>query len=384
MTTLSLTMSFLEKETVYFPQAPLNQTNMTSVSPKILLVHKSNNHQHATLRDVAEFAGVSIKTVSRVVNHQNEISEETRQRVQAAIDQLDYRPNVLARSLIHQRSKTLGVIAWGIDYYGPSRTVVGIEQEANELGYSLFLCLVNHPTDDHQQILDTLISRRVEGIIWAIPEVGDNRNWVQTNHLDQLPPVVFLSMAARPGISVVSVDNRNGAKQAVRHLLQQGRRKIGIITGPMAWWEARERFAGWQEALGEAGLQASPALVFNSDDWSAVNGECGMRALLAQAPDLDAVFASSDQIALGAMGIAHQLGRLVPQELAVVGFDNTPEAAFFWPPLTTIYQQLIDVGRIAVKNLHAIIVARQSQNEPLSPSFTVLKPELIIRASSSN
>ena len=357
---------------------------MTSVSPKIQLDHKSNNHLHATLRDVADYAGVSIKTVSRVVNHQNEISEATRQRVQAAIDELGYRPNVLARSLIHQRSKTLGVIAWGIDYYGPSRTVVGIEQEANELGYSLFLCLVNHPTDDHEQILDTLISRRVEGIIWAIPEVGDNRNWIQTNHLDQLPPMVFLSMENRPGISVVSVDNRNGAKQAVQHLIKQGKRKIGILTGPMAWWEARERYAGWQEALGDAGLEACLSQVVNSDDWSAVNGERGMRALLAQEPGIDAVFASSDQIALGAMGIAHQLGRRVPQELAIVGFDNTPEAAFFWPPLTTIYQQLIDVGRIAVKNLHAMIVSRQSQNEPLSPSFTLLTPELIIRASSSN
>jgi LacI family transcriptional regulator len=276
------------------------------------------------------------------------------------------------------------VLAWGIDYYGPSRTVVGIEQEANELGYSLFLCLVNHPTDNHEQILDTLISRRVEGIIWAIPEVGNNRNWLQTDHLDQLPPMVFLSMENRPGISVVSVDNRNGAKQAVQHLLKQGKRKIGILTGPMAWWEARERYAGWQEALGEAGLDPCLSQVVNSDDWSAVNGERGMRALLAQAPDIDAVFASSDQIALGAMGIAHQLGRRVPQELAIVGFDDTPEAAFFWPPLTTIYQQLIEVGRIAVKNLHAMIVSRQSQNEPLLPSFTLLKPELIIRASSSN
>jgi len=179
------------------------------------------------------------------------------------------------------------------------------------------------------------------------------------------------------------VDNRNGAKQAVRHLYQQGKRKIGIITGPMAWWEARERYAGWQEALEELGLEASPALVVNSDDWSAVNGERGMRTLLGQEPDVDAVFASNDQIALGAMGIAHQMGRRVPQDLAIVGFDNTPEAAFFWPPLTTMYQQLIDVGRIAVKNLHEIIVSRQSQNEPLPPSLTMLKPELIVRASSS-
>jgi LacI family transcriptional regulator len=356
---------------------------MSSDLPGTQLVLKSNNHLIATLRDVAELAGVSTKTVSRVVNHQNEISESTRQRVQAAIDQLDYRPNILARSLIHQRSNTLAVIAWGIDYFGPSRIVVGIEQEANELGYSLFLSLVSHPTDDHEQILDTLISRRVEGIIWAIPDVGDNRSWVQTSRLDQLPPVVFLSMESRPGISVVSVDNRNGAKQAVQHLLQQGRRKIGIITGPMSWWEARERYAGWQEALGEAGLEASLSLVVKSDDWSAADGERGMRTLLAQVPEIDAVFASSDKIALGALGIAHRLGRRVPQELAIVGFDNMPEAAFFWPPLTTIYQHLVDVGRIAVKNLHEMIVARRSQREPLLPLSTTLKPELIVRASSS-
>jgi LacI family transcriptional regulator len=190
-------------------------------------------------------------------------------------------------------------------------------------------------------------------------------------------------MESRPGISVVSVDNRNGAKQAVQHLLEQGRRKIGIITGPMTWWEARERYAGWQDALGEAGLEASLSLVVNSDDWSAVNGERGMRTLLAQVPDIDAVFASNDQIALGALSTTHQLGRCVPQELAIVGFDNIPEAAFLWPPLTTIYQHLVDLGRVAVKNLHEMIVSRQSQSEPLPPSFTMLKPELVVRASSS-
>jgi LacI family transcriptional regulator len=346
-------------------------------------VQKQNNHMPATLRDVANLAGVSTKTVSRVVNHQKEISPLTRQRVQAAIDQLGYRPNILARSLIYQRSHTLAVIAWGIDYFGPSRTVVGIEQEANELGYSLFLSLVSHPIDSPEQILDTLISRRVEGIIWAIPEVGDNRIWIQSNHLDQLPPVIFLSMEPHPGISVVSVDNRNGARQAVRHLLDQGKRKIGILTGPMAWWEARERYAGWQEALEEAGLEASNSLVFHSSDWSAMNGEQGMRMLLAQDPDIDGVFASSDQIALGALGIAHQYGLKVPERLAIVGFDNIPEAAFFWPPLTTIYQQLIDVGRIAVKNLHQMIVARRMEDGDHPALTTVLKPELIVRASSS-
>jgi LacI family transcriptional regulator len=356
---------------------------MNSDPPKRQFVRNSNNHLHATLRDVANLAGVSTKTVSRVVNHQGEISEATRQRVQAAIDQLEYRPNILARSLIHQRSNTLAVIAWGIDYFGPSRTVVGIEQEANELGYSLFLNLMSHPDGDHEPILDTLIDHRVDGIIWAVPEVGNNRSWIRTNRLDQLPPIVFLSMEPRPGISVVAVDNCNGAKQAVQHLFKQGRRKIGIITGPMAWWEASERYRGWQEALGEVGLEASPSLVFKSDDWSAVNGEQGMRTILSQVPDIDAIFAGNDQIALGALGAAHQSGLRVPQELAIVGFDNIPEAAFFWPPLTTIYQRLIDVGRIAVKNLHEMIVARRSEGEPLQPLSMMLTPELIVRASSS-
>jgi LacI family transcriptional regulator len=357
---------------------------MSSNSRTTKPVRKVKNRSPATLRDVANLAGVSTKTVSRVVNHQNEISDSTRQRVQAAIDQLNYRPNILARSLIHQRSRTLAVIAWGIDYFGPSRTLLGIEQEVNELGYSMFLRLVNNPIDDHEQILDTLVSWRVEGLIWAIPEVGNNHEWVHAGHLDHLPPVVFISMESRPGISTVSVDNRNGARQAVQHLLRQGRRKIGIITGPMAWWESRERYAGWHEALEEAGLEPSPSLVAKSDDWSALNGERGMHALLAQAPDIEAVFASSDQIALGALGIAHRLGRRVPEDLAIVGFDNIPEAAFFWPPLTTIYQHLVDVGRIAVKKLHEMITLLHSERESLQPSSTTLKPELIIRASSSH
>ncbi len=355
---------------------------MSNGSKPTQLLSKRNGHLQSTLRDVAELAGVSTKTVSRVVNHQNEISETTRQRVQAAIDKLHYRPNILARSLIRQRSHTLAVMAWGIDYFGPSRTVTGIEQEADELGYSLFLSLLNQPTDDYEKALDNLIARQVDGIIWAIPQVGNNRAWVKNSHLDHIPPVIFLSMEPRPGISVISIDNRNGAKQAVQHLLQQGKRKVGIITGPMEWWEARERHKGWQEALSEAGLKASLALEYRGDDWTSLNGEQGLRALLEKCPDLDAVFASNDQIALGAIGTAHQLKKRIPEDLAVVGFDNMPESAFFWPPLTTIYQQLVDVGRIAVRKLHETIVAIRNENQASEPICTILQPELIVRASS--
>lgn len=338
---------------------------------------------NVTLRDVAKLAGVSTKTVSRVVNNQGELSDATRQRVQAAIEQLDYRPNILARSLVNQRTNTLAVVAWGIDYFGPSRTVLGIEKKSDELGYSLFLSLMAHPDDgDIDRIMGTLIARRVDGIIWAAPEVGANRSWLSTARLDNLPPMVFLSMEARPGLVSVSIDNRHGAIQATRHLIDVGRRRIGLITGPLAWWEARERQRGWQEALQQAGLDLVAAPVVEAD-WSAESGARAMQVLLEREPGIDAVFACSDQIALGALGVAHQSGRRVPDDLAIAGFDNIPESAFFWPPLTTVYQQLIEAGGLAVEKLHQWIEARRRSDKGAAPEAAVLTPELIVRRSSS-
>jgi LacI family transcriptional regulator len=337
---------------------------------------------HVTLQDVAKQAGVSSKTVSRVVNNQGEISETTRKRVQAAIEQLGYSPNILARSLVNQRTNTLAVVAWGIDYYGPSRIVVGIENKSDELGYSLFLNLLVRPDGgDIDRILDTLIARRVDGILWAVPEVGNNRSWIDAARLDRLPPIVFLSMEARPGLMTVSIDNRRGAMQATQHLIDQGRRQIGLITGPLAWWEARERETGWQAALQNSGLKSAPSFVA-AGDWSAASGDRAMRCLLDREPAIDAVFVCSDQMALGALGAAHQAGRKVPQDLIIAGFDNIPESEFFWPPLTTVYQQLIDAGGIAVQNLHQMIEARRKDDHTIQPETMILMPELVIRESS--
>ena len=338
---------------------------------------------HVTLQDVAKLAGVSPKTVSRVVNNQGEISDATRLRVQAAIEELNYQPNILARSLVNQRTNSLAVVAWGIDYYGPSRTVVGIENKADELGYSLFLSLLALPDEgDIDRILDTLVARRVDGIIWAVPEVGGNRMWINPARLDRLPPIVFLSTSAQPGLATVSVDNRAGAHQAIQHLITQGRRRIGLITGPLAWWEARERMAGWQDALQTAGFETDRSLIAEGD-WSAASGAQAMRVLLEREPGIDAVFVCSDQMAIGALGVAHQAGRCIPQNLAVVGFDDIPEAAFFWPPLSTVHQQLIDVGGIAVQNLHQAIET-QRKDETAAVETVQLTPQLIVRESSAH
>jgi len=335
-----------------------------------------------TLRDVAKLANVSAKTVSRVVNNQGEISPATRQRVQAAIEQLGYRPNILARSLVSQRSDTLAVVASGIEYYGPSHALIGVEQQSYELGYSLLLSLLPRPDDTNvNPVLDAFVARRVDGIIWAVPEIGNNRTWIQPALLQHLPPTVFLSMEPRPGLSVVAVDNRGGGAQAVQHLIDQGRRKIGVITGPLDWWEARERCAGCRDTLQRAGLEMSPSLTVEGD-WSAASGERGMRKLLARHPDLDAVFACNDQMALGALGVAHELGRRIPQDIAIVGFDNIPESAHFWPSLTTVQQQLVDAGCTAVQVLQKLIEAKRQDRDHAEPLSTLLPTQLVVRASS--
>jgi LacI family transcriptional regulator len=339
---------------------------------------------HVTLQDVAKLAGVSTKTVSRVVNHQAEISAATRLRVQTAIEQLGYRPNILARSLVNQRSDSLAVVAWGLEFYaGPPRVLVGIEQQIFDLGYSMLFSLLPRPDDTNvNPVLDAFVDRRVDGIVWALPEIGENHKWVQPERLKRLPPIVFVSMEPRPGLAVAAIDNRAGAAQAVQHLIDQGRRQIGVITGPLTWWESRERYAGWKETLQRAGLMAAPSLVVEGD-WSAASGERGMRRLLEQCPDIDAVFACNDQMALGALGVLHSSGRSVPHDLAIAGFDDIPEAAFFWPPLTTVYQQLTEVGRIAVQMLHKLIEARRQGQGSVEPTTTMLTPRLVVRASSA-
>ncbi len=334
-----------------------------------------------TIVDVAVCAGVSPGTVSNVLTGKRPVAEATRQRVQRALDELGYQPNLLARSLVNRSSNTLGVVTYGLEYYGPSRTLVGIERQAAELGYSLLLDLLHGPdSQDVDAVLAELTARRVDGIIWAVHEVGDNHGWIDERRLHTLPPIIFLTMDQRPGASIVSTDNRAGACIATQHLVDAGCHTIGIITGPLSWWEARERLAGWRSALEAAALDPSPTLVAEAD-WSASSGEAALRVLLERRPDVDAVFACNDQMALGALRYCHAIGRPVPDTLSIVGFDNIPESAFFWPALTTVRQHLAELGRLAVNELHRQIERNLEGGEPMPPALKVLQPELIVRES---
>lgn len=336
----------------------------------------------ATIKEVASAAGVSTQTVSRVINDRPDVSPETRKRVQEIIDSLGYQPSALARSLIRQRSYTLGVVTAGLKYIGPSRTLSGITAAAEEAGYSLLLKELSHfDTNNVAPIFQTLLSRHVDGIIWAVPEVGDNRTWVNKLSLDLDIPIVYLAMESKEKICVVSVNNYLGGQLATSHLIEQGYQHIGHITGPLDWWEARERMAAWKDALLEAGREVKDEYRAEGN-WSSASGLRALEKLLKSYPEMDAIFVANDQMALSVLQYACRNGLRIPDDLGVVGFDDIPESAFFWPPLTTVQQDQFNVGEATVEEIIKIIESGWHDQEPVRPKSIMLAPTLVVRQSS--
>jgi LacI family transcriptional regulator len=346
------------------------------------MTDQMTKRKRVTISQVAREAGVSTQTVSRVINSRPDVSPATRRQVQEVIDRLGYRPSHAARTLSQGQSYSIGVVAYGIEYFGPSRALSGIEKKASELGYTPLLYLLRDPESNSvSQVLDDLISRHVDGIIWAVPEIGDNRSWLKDESFRPPVPLVLHSMGDHSEASITRVDNYRGGKLATQHLIEQGHRDIGLITGPMDWWEARERVRGWEDALTEAGIAHGESR-FVYGNWSAASGERGLGQLLEQRPGMSAVFIANDQMALGALLAARKRKLQLPADLAIVGFDDVPESAYFWPPLTTISQPLYDMGCASVDELERLI-KESRQGVEIQPRTTVLQPTLIVRASSA-
>lgn len=336
----------------------------------------------ATIKEVASAAGVSTQTVSRVINERPDVSPETRKRVQDVIEKLEYRPSALARSLIRQRSNTLGVVIAGLRQIGPSRTLSGIAAAAEEAGYSLLLIELPHfEEEDIQPIFQALLSRHVDGIIWAVPEVGENHAWVHQSSTDMETPLVFLTTEPRKNISAVSIDNYLGGRMAMAHLLEQGYRKIGHVSGPLDWWEARQRMAAWRDALTEAHLPVDENH-WVEGNWSSSSGVQAVEKLFEQYPNLDAIFAGNDQMALSVIQFVRQKKLRIPEDIGIVGFDNIAESAFFWPPLTTIQQDQHHVAKIAVAEVIKIIEAGWQGLSVTQTESIMLPPTLVVRQSS--
>ena len=338
-----------------------------------------------TIREVAEAAGVSTQTVSRVLNNRPDVAPETMERVRRVIADTGYAPNMVARILTQGRSHTIGVVVYGLDYFGPSRILTGIDQAAADLGYSTSLNLIHDPaTDDVDEVLNGLIARQVDGIVWAIPEVRNNRAWSRERHLDLPVPVVLVgNPGSRPSLMSVGIDNRAIGRLASEHLVAGGLRRIAIVTGPLDWREAQERLEGWRETLDAHGVPERDRLVVEGD-WSAASGEIALDAVLDDLPGVDAIFASNDQMAVGVLHGAHRIGRRIPEDLSVVGVDDIPESSHFWPSLTTVHQPLRTAGALAVEQVHRAIGNGREGRDPgdTPPEVTLLEPQLIVRGSS--
>jgi len=358
---------------------PCRKIPLTFTGLYITAMTKVNSPRRITIREVAAQAGVSAQTVSRVLNDHPDVAEHTRARVRAVIAQLGYLPNGIARSLVTQRSWLLGVVASGFQLFGPAQLLTGIEQQARELGWSVILQVADASTPQaYARVLAELVAQNVAGIIWAYPELHTERDRALRLRL-QAPPIVFLSMAPQPGAATLNVDNRYGARLATEHLIARGYRHIGIITGPLTLWSAQQRMFGWQDAL-KANDRAPSRQRVVEGDWTSAGGASCLRRLLERSPETDAVFVSNDQMALGVLKAADQLGRRVPDDLGVVGFDDIPEAAFFKPALTTVRHDLLELGRLAVRELHRVIQAHQS-GQPATAMSLVLQPQLVVRES---
>jgi DNA-binding LacI/PurR family transcriptional regulator len=324
------------------------------------------------MADVARLAGVSHQTVSRVINGQTNLRPATRERVEQAIRQLGYRPNSAARALVTRRSGTIGVIGSKGGFWGPSTVHRTIQAAGRQAGY--FVSSTNLQSLTRAEISDAishLQDQRVEGIV--LIAAHDEAVVVARAQEDSGVPVVVVEGDVAKARWTVGVDQHAGAELATRHLIELGHRDIVHLAGPQDWTEARARLAGWRAAMYGAGLRTPEPLI---GDWTARSGyEIGQA--IAGRSDVSAVFAANDQMALGLLRALAEAGRVVPDDVSVVGFDDIPEAAYLIPPLTTVRQDFDEMGR---RGLRLLLDTIESADGP--PAHHEVVPELIVRASS--
>jgi LacI family transcriptional regulator len=303
--------------------------------------------QHrVTIREIATMCGVSMQTVSRVINKRPDVAPGTRAAVEAAIAAVGFQPNAVARSLVQRRSQTLGVIVTGLQFFGVAETLNGITEQSQKSDFALLLKeLASDDVEGFIPAIDFLVRHRVDGMIIFAPADLGSVAAVQGDIPTIRPPIALLKSEPSTAFSTIAIDNHGGARLATQHLIALGRTRIGHIAGPGNWHEARERTDGWRSALVDAGLEVGPMA---SGVWSSASGETAFEELLAGAPDMDAVFVANDQMALGLIHAAHRRGIAMPNDLAVVGFDGLPEGAQFTPSLTTVIQPLRELGKLAV------------------------------------
>uniref|UniRef100_UPI003F499D1D LacI family DNA-binding transcriptional regulator n=1 Tax=Paenarthrobacter nicotinovorans TaxID=29320 RepID=UPI003F499D1D len=321
------------------------------------------------MKDVAKAAGVSHQTVSRVLNSHPSVSNGARQRVEAAISELGYRRNLTARSLVTRRSGTVGVLATELMQYGPTQTLLGIESAARHAGYFVSIATVRDVSvESVRDALQHLRDQAIDGMVVVVPHPGilDALSRLEHNF-----PVVTAMSATGGTLGSAGVNQRRGAQLAVEHLISLGHKRIAHLSGPMDWFDAVERVKGWREALFAAGL---PADLLIRGDWTAQRGyEVGLGNL----GNVTGFFAANDQLALGLLRGLQESGLQVPRDISVVGYDDQPEASYFYPPLTTVRQDFEKLGRRCIE-----VLIGQVESGLVQPK-SIIDPLFVVRSTTA-
>jgi DNA-binding LacI/PurR family transcriptional regulator len=367
--------------------------------------NSGSRRRPASIRDVARLAGVSHQTVSRVLNGHPSIRDVTKSRVLAAMNQLQFRPSRAARMLSMRRSQTIGILAAAVgSHYGPASSVSAVEDAARDRGYYATVAhLASVAPSAITAAIEELLSQEVEGIVIVAPRTS------VLSRLAALPvsvPIVAAQGEPRDagGIPVATVDQEAGVRLVLDHLIGQGHQRILHVAGPRDWNDAQSRLRAFKAGLRAAGLPWSPPLF---GDWTADSGYAIGRALVQEGaagadgrkPGLPftAVFSSNDQMALGVIHAFREAGLHVPQDVSIVGFDDIPESAHFWPPLTTVRQDFGDLGTRCVTMLLGLIhgaggngagmaglakgLDGPADAAPAAVAAPVVQPRLIVRGS---
>jgi DNA-binding LacI/PurR family transcriptional regulator len=326
------------------------------------------------MRDVAEFAGVSGQTVSRVANNMGNVAERTRRRVEQAMEELGYRPNIAARALRSGEFRSIAVVAFGLETLGNIRTVSAIADEAARRGYAVELISVQHVPDepgaaDFSWAMRRLGQDAVDGIILILET---SKSATAALELPAGVPAVIVDAGAAFEHPSVDANQEQGARLAVDHLLALGHPTVWHIAGPSVSNAAVARSEAWRSHLEEAGRPV-PDMVIG--DWTPESGYAAGIELVARG-DVSAIFAANDQMALGALRAFHERGVAVPGAVSVVGFDDMAESAQFWPPLTTVRQHFETAGATAVS-----LLVDQIDHREVGAGRRVIDTDLVVRAS---
>ncbi len=324
-----------------------------------------------TIRDVAAHAGVSHQTVSRVINNSKRVLPETRARVQASIQELGYHPNAIARSMALGWTDMLACVAPSLADRTYSSLIEGAENKAREMNFFLIASFAN-TLQIFDNILKELIdSNRVAGMIVIHPYIDKRYQLLR----EAFPFILVGGHSKSLQVSTVNLNDELAAFDATVHLISKGHRRIAMFTGPMTSDSARDRCAGFERAIRQAGFEYDPTMVIEGD-WSATSGQDAL-IRLAQVGQLPtAIFAQNDRMAIGAIQAARKLGRQVPRQLSVIGVDDIPLASYFDPALTTMRQDIIRIGSEATR-----LLIEEIENPDLAKRNVSIKADLVVRNS---